>query len=103
MDELERVAQTIASCMQCRCCPCDQCKARENSSMANCVRHWMETMRKAVDESKREEMPTVPINAGMGNPCVTCKMSFEGKLACCGCPDKLRVVHLEHCMCHNIV
>jgi len=143
MDELERVAQTIASCMQCRCCPCDQCKARENSSMANCVRHWMETMRKAVDESKHEEMPTVPINDhsdiitalkaalvftntddtyskgfrnglrfaiacitdeepkyeevpavptndGMGDPCITCKMSFESKLACCGCPDRRR-------------
>lgn len=54
-NELERVAQTIASCMPCHCCPCQQCKAKENSSMANCVRHWMETMQKAVDESRKVE------------------------------------------------
>lgn len=89
-NELERVAQAIASWMPCRCCPCDQCKARENSSIANCVHHWMETMRKVVDESKREEMPAVSTNDGMGDPCITCKMSFESKQACCGCPDRRR-------------
>lgn len=52
-NELERVAQTIASCMPCHCCP-DQYKARENSSMANCVHHWMETMRKVVSENTDE-------------------------------------------------
>lgn len=49
--ELERVAQSIASCMQCRLCP-NPCKARDNGSMYNCVSHWMEIIRNAVKDSE---------------------------------------------------
>jgi len=48
--ELERVAESIASCMLCRLCP-NPCKARDNSSMYNCVSHWMEIIQNAVKDS----------------------------------------------------
>ena len=47
-NELERTAQAVASCMPCQLCP-EPCKAREHSSMANCVRHWMVIMKDAVN------------------------------------------------------
>ena len=39
-NELERTALIIASVMPCRLCPYP-CKAKENSSMANCASHWV--------------------------------------------------------------
>lgn len=39
-NELERTAQAIASVMPCTLCP-SPCKAKENSSMANCVSRWV--------------------------------------------------------------
>ncbi len=47
-NELERTAQAIALCMPCQLCP-DPCKAKENSSMANCVHQWMKIMVNAVN------------------------------------------------------
>jgi len=48
--ELERVAQSIAQCMHCGLC-LNPCKARNNSSMYNCVSHWMEIIQNAVKDS----------------------------------------------------
>lgn len=50
-NELERTAQAIALCMQCRFCP-NPCKAKEHSSMANCVGQWVKIMQDAVMQSK---------------------------------------------------
>ena len=47
LNELDRVAQAIASVMKCELCP-NPCKAKENSSMANCVMQWRTTMKNAV-------------------------------------------------------
>ena len=53
--ELERVARSIASCMQCGLCP-NPCKARDNSSMHNCVSHWMEIIKNAANDRQTQQV-----------------------------------------------
>jgi hypothetical protein len=40
-----KILKAISETMTCEKCPCD-CRARENSSLANCVAHWAEMLSK---------------------------------------------------------
>jgi hypothetical protein len=40
-----KILKAISETMICEKCPCD-CRARENSSQANCVAHWAEMLSK---------------------------------------------------------
>lgn len=40
-----KILKAISETMTCEKCPC-ACLARENSSLANCVEHWAETLSK---------------------------------------------------------
>ena len=40
-----KILKAISETMTCEKCPC-ACRARENSSLANCVEHWAEMLSK---------------------------------------------------------
>lgn len=40
-----KILKAISETMTCDKCPCD-CRAKENSSQANCVAHWAEMLSK---------------------------------------------------------